>query len=123
MVSCRDAAIAFSGLLTLTWVPEQSWGGRTLSCPYVVTVRAPRTTVASRGTLAPIDGPRGGQVHGSCFIRDTECATRVSLRFGRIIVQTGENSFVQARNPSSTRRHAIALVIPALAAWSPLSPA
>jgi hypothetical protein len=49
----------------------------------------------------------GGQVHGSCFIRDTECATRVSLSFARIIVHTGrklvcsgQESVIDAEVPS-----------------------
>ena len=59
------------------------------------TLRLPRSALVDTQS----DGSRGGQVHRPCLIRGAECATRLSLSFGRITCTPAENSFVQARNP------------------------
>ena len=41
---------------------------------------------------------RGGHFHRFCFTPGTECATRLSLNFGRIMYAPAENSFSESRN-------------------------
>ncbi len=56
-------------------------------------------SAASQDFGADQIGSRVSQVHRPCFIRGTECSTRLSLSFGRIMCTLAENSGAHTRNP------------------------